>query len=368
MKVSILMIFMLLLVETSYAQYNYILNITTPELEGKKIKLYILDNFGREALKVDSAIFKNGMVRLKGTMSQPVHFVDLSYKNKGKSESLRIPLDSGEHSVRLKMGRGVNEPPLLSGLETNSMKIRAASDQQWHTFYDKYPLKRDGRTMPKEIFLEWLETELQLVSTHPNDFYSLLLLHQVAASEVSLRHAKSVLETWAKLDTKVTESPLGIYVYNRQKNFTKGYLAAQVGKDIINFTVSDIDGDTFDSQSLTGQNYLIVLSATWCLPCQKQLPLLKGLYEKYKTSGLKVVYFNNDDDVMRWKSHVEKNKLTWINVSEKLKFSDSKISKSFGVYAVPTCILVDAKGKITYNSDQEDTGLDKLELAIKQTI
>lgn len=359
---------MSLLVGTSYAQYTYILNIKSQELEGKKIKLYLLDNAGHQALKIDSSVCKNGMVRFKGAMSQPVHFVELGFKNKGKSASLKFPLDSGEHSIRLEMGKGSNEQPILSGLETNSMKIRAESEQLWHALYYKYPLTANGRTIPKAIFLEDLKNQLQLVSNHPKDFYSLLLLYQTSASEVSLSHANAVLETWAKLDTKLGESPLGLSIYKRQKNFIKGYLAAQVGKDIINFTVSDIDGNTFDSQSLSGQNYLIVLSATWCLPCQKQLPFLKTLYEKYKASGLKVVYFNNDDDVVRWKEHVKKNELTWINVSERLKFSNSKIPKSLGVYAVPTCILVDAKGKITYNSDQEDTGLDKLEAAIKQTI
>jgi len=80
------------------------------------------------------------------------------------------------------------------------------------------------------------------------------------------------------------------------------------------------------------------------------------------------VYFNIDDDVVKWKAHVKKNQLSWINVSEKQKFSNSKIPKSFGVYAVPTCILVDTSGKITYNSDQEDVGLNQLEAAIKKTI
>jgi hypothetical protein len=46
---------------------------------------------------------------------------------------------------------------------------------------------------------------------------------------------------------------------------------------------------------------------------------LKALYDKYKASGLKVVYINTDDDVVRWKNHVMKNELVWINVSEKLK-------------------------------------------------
>ncbi|TBO36444.1 TlpA family protein disulfide reductase [Pedobacter kyonggii] len=368
MKVSFLIMFMLLLAGTSYAQYTYILNIRSQELEGKKIKLYLLDNAGHQALKIDSSVCTNGMIRFKGALSQPVHFVELGFKNKGKSASLKFPLDSGEHSVRLEMGKGSNEQPSLSGLETSSMKIRTESEQLWHALYDKYPLGPHGRTIPKEIFLEDLKNQLQLVSNHPKDFFSVLLLYRISAGEVSLSHANAVLEAWAKLDTKLGESPLGLSIYKRQKNFIKGYLAAQVGKDIINFTVSDIDGNTFDSQSLSGQKYLIVLSATWCLPCQKQLPLLKALYDKYKASGLKVVYFNNDDDVVKWKEHIKKNELTWINVSERLKFSNSKIPKSFGIYAVPTCILVDAKGKITYNSDQEDTGLDKLEAAIKHTI
>lgn len=90
------------------------------------------------------------------------------------------------------------------------------------------------------------------------------------------------------------------------------------------------------------------------------------LYAKYKQQGLKVVYFNNDDDVTRWKNHVSSNQLTWINVSEKLKPNVSKIQKSFGVYAVPSCILVDKQGIIAYNSDESDTGIERIESYIRK--
>ena len=96
--------------------------------------------------------------------------------------------------------------------------------------------------------------------------------------------------------------------------------------------------------------------------------MLKALYQKYKGKGLKVIYFNNDDDVERWKKHVLVNKLDWINVSERLKPAMSKIQRSFGVYAVPTCLLVDKKGIIVYNSDQNDAALKQLESHIKKTI
>ena len=368
MKGSLLTFAVLIFAVTCSAQYTYRLDVKSPELEGKQIKLYLLENNMQSAWRTDSAVCINGIARFSGSMTQPVHFVDLGYKSKGKSLSVRLPLDSGRHAVNVYVDKTANGELKASGLETNSMKIRLESMKIWDAVYRKHLLGTKGRSLSKEAFREEMQGQLQLVSMHPNDYFSLLSLYQIGASEVSLSHAKAVLETWAKLDTKLGESPLGKLVYDRQKNFTKGYLAAQVGKEITDFTVSDVDGNTFNSQNLKGKNYLIVLSATWCLPCQKQLPLLKTLYQKYKAAGLQVVYFNNDSDVVRWKNHVEKNKLTWINVSERLRFSESKIPKYFGVYSIPTCILVDDKGKITYNSDQDDTGLQKLDNAIKQII
>ena len=99
-----------------------------------------------------------------------------------------------------------------------------------------------------------------------------------------------------------------------------------------------------------------------------QLPRLKSLYDTYKAKGLKVIYFNDDDDVIRWQNHVSKNKLTWINVSEKVKPSVSKIQKSFGVLAVPTCLVIDKTGTIVYNSDQSDTGIERIESYIKKVL
>jgi thiol-disulfide isomerase/thioredoxin len=364
MKLSLLTTFMLLIIGSSHAQFTYTFHVKTKQLEGKKVKLYLLDDAGHEAKNIDSSICKNGIATFKGSMSQPVQWVELAFKSTGKSASVKFPLDSGEHSAILDIGSGLDRQPSLSGLETNSLKIKMESDQLWHETYDQYPSGTKGRNMPNEAFLGELKNQLQLVSLHPKDFFSVLLLYRISASEVSLDHAKAVLETWAKLDTTLSESALGLLIYTRQKNFTKGYLAAQVGQNSINFKISDINGNMFDSESLRGQNYLLVFSATWCLPCQKQLPLIKSLYGKYKERGLKVVYFNNDDDELRWQNHVKKNGLTWINVSEKLKFSKSTVPKSFGIYAVPTCILVNTNSKITYNSDQGDTGLDKLEEAI----
>lgn len=88
---------------------------------------------------------------------------------------------------------------------------------------------------------------------------------------------------------------------------------------------------------------------------------------KAKTSTLNgvKVYFNVEDDALRWKKHISSNKLTWINVSERLKPGKSKLTKAFGVGAYPTSLLIDKTGKIIYNSDETDPEMGELEAKIK---
>lgn len=157
-------------------------------------------------------------------------------------------------------------------------------------------------------------------------------------------------------------------MFTEAADLIRNKIAASAGNEVKTFTISDLNNNQFTNSSLKGEPYIIVFSATWCGPCQLQLPKLKSLYDAYKGKGLKVIYFNDDNDVTRWKEHVSKNELTWINVSEKLKPSISKIPKSFGVYSIPTCLVINKQGTIIYNSDQNDPGIKEIESYIKEVI
>ncbi|MFC3365889.1 TlpA family protein disulfide reductase [Pedobacter fastidiosus] len=207
-----------------------------------------------------------------------------------------------------------------------------------------------------------------VLQNYPNEYFSVLALYQLTHYDRTEDYAKVTLNTLSLLNEDLQNSPLGQEIFREQSKLISNLESVKVGKAVPYFSVKDDNGKLFQNESLKGKPYLIVFSATWCAPCQKQLPLLKQVYEKYKPEGLKVVYFNNDSDVKRWKEHILKNKLTWINVSERLKPTESKIQKSFGVYAVPTCLLIDKEGKIVYNSDQDDTGLTKLDDNVKRTV
>src|SRR6202012_915923 len=105
---------------------------------------------------------------------------------------------------------------------------------------------------------------------------------------------------------------------------------------------------------------------TWCVPCQQQQKKLLEDFHKYRDKGFKVVYFNLDNDVVKWKALVEREKLDWINVSERTLIARSKIVKQFNVNPIPNYLVIDKDGKIVYNDiELKDTWHAQLEDYIK---
>lgn len=64
------------------------------------------------------------------------------------------------------------------------------------------------------------------------------------------------------------------------------------------FSLSDLKGKTWTLASLEGKSVLINLWATWCGPCNAELPHLQKLYETVKDrSELQILTFNIDEDL-----------------------------------------------------------------------
>ncbi|MGC1450686.1 MAG: TlpA disulfide reductase family protein, partial [Candidatus Sulfotelmatobacter sp.] len=64
------------------------------------------------------------------------------------------------------------------------------------------------------------------------------------------------------------------------------------------FELADLAGKTWKLQSLEGKSVLINLWATWCGPCNAELPHLQKLYETVKgRTDLQIITFNIDTDL-----------------------------------------------------------------------
>ena len=92
--------------------------------------------------------------------------------------------------------------------------------------------------------------------------------------------------------------------------------------------------------------------ATWCGSCLKYIPTLKEVYAKYHDKGLEIISISQDSKAREWKSFVEKNEMTWINV---LANSGSKVYKDYGIEIIPRVFLIDCQtGEILVHDAHPD--------------
>ena len=355
---------------SAFSQYKFTIEIKTQTLSNSKIYLNIFNNQNFFSITRDSFLIENGHHIISGQVKQPSNFAALVVSYKGKDIEANFVLDSGKNNVSLELPNGEFKSLTLHSdargyhifNELNNLFLETATRYKEHTRVNGY-LK-----IPGELNDQIKRVQLKRLETYPNDFASLIYLYRISRTDAIPNSAKNNLATLAKFSDDLRNSELGKQLYTEETNLINNKIAASAGNEVLTFKIRDINNRLFSNSSLKGQPYIIVFSATWCGPCQLQLPKLKKLYQIYKQKGLKVIYFNDDDNVIRWQEHVSKNKLTWINVSEKLKPSVSKIPKSFGVYAIPTCLIVNKKGIIVYNSDQSDPDINHIENYIKKVI
>jgi thiol-disulfide isomerase/thioredoxin len=132
-----------------------------------------------------------------------------------------------------------------------------------------------------------------------------------------------------------------------------GIPTSATGSDF-NLYGKTLDNEDFDWESLRGKHVLVKFTATWCGPCQGEIPGMLDAYKKYHDKGLEIVsvyiWQGNDHDsaVSTVKKYVEKEKLPWIIISESLteKAGQPPQGKTFGIQGVPTMLLVNKEGKV----------------------
>ena len=84
--------------------------------------------------------------------------------------------------------------------------------------------------------------------------------------------------------------------------------------------------------------------ATWCGPCQQEMPLLDQMYKKYKPAGFTLIGVNVDKDSPAVKELLARKPVSFPVLLDPA----NQVSKAYHVDEMPSSVIIDRKGQIRY--------------------
>ena len=139
-----------------------------------------------------------------------------------------------------------------------------------------------------------------------------------------------------------------------------GSPSAQVGGTAPSLESRTMAGAPVSLASLRGSPVLLNVWATWCHPCQDEIPVLEALHKRHSGTGLEVVGVSIDDagrrnDVQAFTERFGITYQVWLD-------PDQQVMPTFSVIGVPTTFLIDRDGRLVWRKTGEvkagDAGLD----------
>jgi len=109
------------------------------------------------------------------------------------------------------------------------------------------------------------------------------------------------------------------------------------------FTVTALDGTKFNLDAMGGRVVLIDFWATWCGPCNEELPHLKKIAKEFAGEPLVMISVSDDKDEAKWKDFIAKHEMTWVQYRD----ANGELGKQFGVQSIPHYFTIDADGVLT---------------------
>jgi peroxiredoxin len=128
------------------------------------------------------------------------------------------------------------------------------------------------------------------------------------------------------------------------------------------FARNDLAGKSVDLKNFRGKVVLLNFWATWCAPCQLEMPIFAAWQRRYGPDGLQVLGISMDDDATPVAGLAAKLKLNY-----PVLMGDANLGREYGgVLGLPLTYLIDRDGLVRARF-QGETDLKTMEKRL-QTI
>jgi thiol-disulfide isomerase/thioredoxin len=116
----------------------------------------------------------------------------------------------------------------------------------------------------------------------------------------------------------------------------------EIGSVLRDTPMHGFSGNTKKFSDFRGKPLIINVWASWCGPCQAEMPSMERLARRYGGKQFNVIGISTDDDGYAAAAAIKKSKITFEN------FLDSNVvlENMLGANTIPLTILVDAQGRV----------------------
>lgn len=227
--------------------------------------------------------------------------------------------------------------------------------------YEKYQKTMASLQKMQDLVQDKLVLQRKFVKEHPNAYFSLSALEDIARYSKNIDEALPLFNGLAESLRNSGEGKAILASLEKTKNDRLHPEVAKAKSDAMmkrpvplatgtiapDFTQFDVNGKPVKLSDFKGQYVLIDFWASWCVPCRAENPNLLKAYNEFKDRNFTVlgVALEEKGSKEAWLKAIKKDGLTWTQVAD-IEKGENPVAKTYGVSGIPYNFLVDPSGKI----------------------
>jgi thiol-disulfide isomerase/thioredoxin len=136
---------------------------------------------------------------------------------------------------------------------------------------------------------------------------------------------------------------VGVMVYGSKRNLARGGMAVRKNLVAPNFSLKDLNGNTFQLSDLRGKAVVLNFWATWCPPCKMEVPWFVEFQKEYGSQGLQIVGVAMDQGD---RDEVEEFARS-MGINYEVVLGTAEVEDLYGgIEALPTTFYIGRDGKV----------------------
>ena len=355
---------------TSCSKDKYTISGTAAGFEnGKTVILETQDEKGMGLIAVDTVKIENGKFEIKGKVTEPsFHTLQIE----GAQGKIPFILENGDITIvvnkdtiqKSKISGSYNndeyvkfneeitkiQKPLMDFQTANMQKMQMA--QQAKDTVTINGLMKEYTKIQTEIGATSKAKYEDYANTHPKAFISALIIQGMSNDPTV--DSKKIETMYNSLDESLKNSKPGKAIKTKLAELktpsvgataTPSAPATAPAKWRTDFSAPNPQGKKISLKESLGKVTIVDFWASWCGPCRRENPNVVAIYNELHSKGLNIIGVSLDEDPVKWKEAIAKDKLIWTQVSN-LKGWEDPIAMQYKVESIPATFILDQSGNV----------------------